>query len=296
MRSALVDRFENKAVEMATMPQQIEYSGNRAVDEVTRIHWEGNIKPISWNMTILLPNGKPDRLAQDILAEVVYWYRAVIVRDEQNPNRVTWRKKFKADLLQMSYTQLQSLFGESKKTIQRALANLERLGVIKRIFKTIKTPNFTMGNVMYIAVNPDVLFDLTYPKMPEAPEPYSFEADVDLSPVAFEADDPDYEIVDEIASEDVFAGESACAVRGDTPMDKSVQRVEHICPDITETTTETTYPHPIPTITGRLSDARARVSSLDWVDGVEDKAKGKDGIDGVGGTCAREARRRSTGA
>lgn len=138
-------------------------TGNAKVDEVTKLRITGNIVPPIWFQTILTASGKPYLLAILILAEIVYWYRAGEKRSETE-NKTTYYKKFKADLLQLSYSKIEEKFGCTHKQAQAALVALERLGVIKREFRTIYTDGgFKLGNVMYIDMNPSVLEELTYP-------------------------------------------------------------------------------------------------------------------------------------
>lgn len=57
------------------------------------------------------------------------------------------------------------MLGESKKTVKQAMDRLEYLEVIRREFRTIELKNGTLcNNVMYINLNPAVLFTLTYPE------------------------------------------------------------------------------------------------------------------------------------
>ena len=56
-------------------------SGNQIVDAMGSLNITGNIIPTIWYRTILRENGKPYLLAIAILADIVYWYRPVEVRD-----------------------------------------------------------------------------------------------------------------------------------------------------------------------------------------------------------------------
>lgn len=137
-------------------------TGNKIVDEVSKINFSGNITPRTWRKTITKENGKPYPLARDILAEFVYWYRAKEEVDEDT-HEITMEKKFRDDLLFMSYKKLSEEFGESKRVLRDALNRLESIGVIKRHYRTITyTDGTTVNNVMYIELIPDVLVTLTY--------------------------------------------------------------------------------------------------------------------------------------
>ena len=57
-------------------------TGIEAVDRIGHINISGDVKPRIWHKTIVNEQGKPQRLAMDILSEIVYWYRPQEVRDE----------------------------------------------------------------------------------------------------------------------------------------------------------------------------------------------------------------------
>ncbi len=138
-------------------------TGNKIVDEVSKINFSGDIMPRIWRKTITKENGKPYALARDILSDFVYWYRASEIVNEKTLE-ITMKKKFRDDLLYKSYEQLCEEFGESKRVIRDALKRLEDLGVIKRLFRTVTCSNgMILNNVMYIELIPSVLMELTYP-------------------------------------------------------------------------------------------------------------------------------------
>ena len=102
-------------------------------------------------------------LAINILADIVYWYRPTEHRDETTLS-VSYTKKFlDDDFLQRSYDQLMQLFNITKKQAYDAIVALEKLGVIKRHFRTIYTTSIPIANVMFIELIPEVLKELTYP-------------------------------------------------------------------------------------------------------------------------------------
>ena len=141
-------------------------SGNKAVDEMLEISFEGNIIPQAWYRTILRENGKPYLLAITILSDIVYWYRPTIVRDEPTGQLVGIRKKFKSDALQKSYRAYSDLYGESKRSVKQAFDTLEAIGVIRRDFRDMRdeSDNILAVNIMYIYLNVDVLKALTFPQ------------------------------------------------------------------------------------------------------------------------------------
>lgn len=139
-------------------------SGNPTVDAMAEIHITGNITPSIWYKTILRENGKPYRLAIDILADIVYWYRPMEMRDERTGGIIGWKKKFKADLLQKSYRQYAEFFGESIRSVEAAMKYLQSLGVITRVPRNIQTEDGSINyNVTFLKLNVEVLYNLTYP-------------------------------------------------------------------------------------------------------------------------------------
>lgn len=48
-----------------------------------------------------------------------------------------FRKKFKADILQRNYQQLADQFGISKREAVNAVVELEKIGVVRRVFRTV---------------------------------------------------------------------------------------------------------------------------------------------------------------
>ena len=140
-------------------------TGIEAVDRIGHINISGDVKPRIWHKTIVNEQGKPQRLAMDILAEIVYWYRPVEVRDERTGEVIGWKKKFASDMLQKDYNYFMDSYGESEKTISRALAFLEGLGVIRRHRKSIRLKSGTIAhNVLFIELMVDKLYELTYPQ------------------------------------------------------------------------------------------------------------------------------------
>lgn len=139
-------------------------SGNAAVDSMGKINISGNVIPQMWYRTVIKDNGKPHLLAVTVLADIVYWYRPSEVRDEGTGQVTGWKKRFKGDMLQKTYQQYSDLFGESKRSIKAAFDRLEGLGVIKRFFRNVTCSNgIVLNNIMFISLDTDVLYRLTYP-------------------------------------------------------------------------------------------------------------------------------------
>lgn len=138
-------------------------TGNSACDKLAKMSFEGNVTPANWFHTIIDNRGKPHLAAITLLADIVYWYRPILVRDELTGRITGYRKKFQADLLQKSYNDLSKSFGMSRSQIHRALDFLEDLGVIDRVFRNVEIMGQLVSNVMYIDLKADRLAELTYP-------------------------------------------------------------------------------------------------------------------------------------
>lgn len=137
-------------------------SGNRIVDEMYGIDITGNVIPLNWFKTIKRPNGKPNSVAIMLLSDFVYWYRPRLVRNEQTGEFIGIEKRFKADLLQRSYKQLAEQFGYSKRQVTDAVKELEILGVVRRVFRSVSLGMQTLNNVLYIELVPKRLIELTF--------------------------------------------------------------------------------------------------------------------------------------
>lgn len=145
-------------------------SGNSIVDAVACMQFTGNVIPQRWYKNILKDTGKPDLLAIVLLAEIVYWYRPIEERDEATGQLTGFRTRFHNDLLQRDYSAFAKQFGENKRNIRDAMARLEKLGVIRRDFRTIVTPTgMRCSNVLFIELIPKKLYEITNDRVPNLP-------------------------------------------------------------------------------------------------------------------------------
>lgn len=138
-------------------------TGNAIVDQNAKLNISGNVIPQMWYRTIIRDSGKPNLTAIIILADIVYWYKPAEIRDENTGLVVAVKKKFKADLLQRSYQQISEQFGISKKEATNAVIFLEKLGVVRRVFRTINVNGLVVNNVLYLELVVERLKELTYP-------------------------------------------------------------------------------------------------------------------------------------
>ena len=125
-------------------------TGSPIVDRMCRLQFTGNVIPAAWYRTITRDNGKPNLTAIIILSDVVYWYRPVEIRDELTGQLCGFRKKFKADILQRNYQQLADQFGISKREAVNAVVELEKIGVVRRVFRTVRKGGMRNSNVLFL--------------------------------------------------------------------------------------------------------------------------------------------------
>ena len=146
-------------------------TGNAAVDAIATMAVTGNVIPATWYKTITTSSGKADLVAINILSDVLYWYRPREVRDEYTGDVIAYQKRFASDYLQRNYEQLSEHFGISKRQAKDAVVRLEELGAVKRIFRNVECGAGMMGNVMFIAIDPKRIAELTYPEQSTCPDP-----------------------------------------------------------------------------------------------------------------------------
>ena len=138
-----------------------------AVVAIGQLHFEGNIIPHTWYKAITFPNGKPDVNGILILAEIVYWYRPTVERDEATGEVINIRKKFKADKLQRSYQSFADQFGLTRRQCEDAISRLVERGYITKETRTVDTSSGKLGNVLFVEPVTDAIqrissYDKTY--------------------------------------------------------------------------------------------------------------------------------------
>jgi len=124
-----------------------------AVTAITELAITGNVIPIRWYQELRTSTKRstPAHVAIQILADIVYWYRAVEVRDEATGQTKGQRRKFRADRLQVSYSRYMDLLGYSKSVVKRAFDFLVDRQCIVREFRTVRMDDGRpASNVMFV--------------------------------------------------------------------------------------------------------------------------------------------------
>lgn len=146
-------------------------TGHPIVDAIGDLHFEGNITPHEWYQSPLLnslPPGsakhKPNLVAITLLANIIYWYRPAIVRDERTQRIVAANVKFGEHELYLDYQEWADHFGLTKRQVQDAITFLHHRGIIVR---TVRKPDIRV----YIRPVPDAINRLGEGDTSDAPKP-----------------------------------------------------------------------------------------------------------------------------
>lgn len=153
-----------RAVPSVAESQRKPRNANAVVAAISEIHFQGNILPLSWLQHPLLhyDSGKVNLNAAVILSDIVYWYRATEVRDEESGKVVSRRRKFDYDMLQKSNQAWADLFGLTKRQVQAAVAFLKKRGLIDTELRNIKTKGgLICSNVQFVEPVPEMIAKIT---------------------------------------------------------------------------------------------------------------------------------------
>lgn len=135
------------------------YDTKKVIIQMAKFNIKGNIVDRDWFKNLTYKNGKPNMNAIIILSEIVYWYRPKVVKCG---NIYKLKKKFNADMLQKSYQDLANTFNLSKRQVKSACDFLKEKGLIDIEFRDIVTSEGKkLNNVMFIALNPEKLFEIS---------------------------------------------------------------------------------------------------------------------------------------
>lgn len=138
-------------------------TGNKAVDALIDYRPPSVAIPHMWFQTIVYKNGKPNMNAIIILAEIVYWYRPSVEKNETTGEFLGYKKRFKADLLQKNRSGFSKTFGLTKDQVYTALKTLEEMGIITNHLRQIDLMDTTLNNVRFIELHAEQLKGITYP-------------------------------------------------------------------------------------------------------------------------------------
>ena len=135
-------------------------TGNKIVDAISRLGI--NSIPDAWYQNLRRKNSKTlNSLAVLVLWDLLYWYKWTEVKDETSGLVIGYKKKFKADLLQRSYSAIADKFGVTKRVAMDTVIFLEELGVIRKECRTITVGNQKLGNVLFIALVPEKIAEIS---------------------------------------------------------------------------------------------------------------------------------------
>lgn len=138
---------------------------NPVVVQFGQLHFEGNVTPHAWYQSPLLQNekGKPNLVAITLLADVVYWYRPVILRDEVSGRETGRRQKFTADRLQKNYQKWGEVFGLTLRQVEDAMAFLKGNGLVTVETRAVVTEFGTFPNCAFIEPVYAAIKTITFP-------------------------------------------------------------------------------------------------------------------------------------
>lgn len=143
-----------------------EYHVPYSVKVMGDLNMEGNIIPHEWYKHIKFENEKVDINSIVILAEIVYWHRPTVIKDEATGMIKGYKKKFKADLLQRTYESFANQFGLSKRQVSDAIKRLEKAGLVTRVFRNIMVGGMFISNVLFIKLHADKVKEITLGTVP----------------------------------------------------------------------------------------------------------------------------------
>lgn len=113
-------------------------SGCHIADQINTLEIVGNIIPHLWYKNITFSSGKPHFVAIALLADIIYWYRPTMIRDDSGMI-IGAKTKFKADMLQKSYQAFADTYGFTKRQVKDAVDFLVDHHLLVREFRTIST-------------------------------------------------------------------------------------------------------------------------------------------------------------
>ena len=136
------------------------FTGNAIVDAISKLGI--NSIPDAWYQNLRRQKTNTlNPLAVLVLWDLMYWYKWTEIKDESSGLVVGYKKKFKADLLQRSYSAIANKFGVTKRVAMETIMFLEELGVVKKECRTITVGEQKIGNVLFIALVPEKIAEIS---------------------------------------------------------------------------------------------------------------------------------------
>lgn len=144
------------------------YNMEETIKEITDLSFpENNLIsiPLPWYQHICFKNGKTDDKAIRLLADIVYWYRAILNKNSITGEIISYEKKFNSEMLQCSISEFSKRLKMTKNEVNAAIERLEEAGLIVRHLKTIKIgEKVTLINVQHVAPVVDAIRSITVKK------------------------------------------------------------------------------------------------------------------------------------
>lgn len=138
----------------------MKFTGNAIVDAISKLGI--NSIPDAWYQNLRRQKTNTlNPLAVLVLWDLMYWYKWTEIKDESSGLVVGYKKKFKADLLQRSYSAIANKFGVTKRVAMETIMFLEELGVVKKECRTITVGEQKIGNVLFIALVPEKVAEIS---------------------------------------------------------------------------------------------------------------------------------------
>lgn len=142
----------------------VKYDLTDEVERIGKMNFQGNVTvtPHTWYQNIKMDSGAVDFISIALMSEILYWYRPTYARDESTGALISVKKKFKADALQRSKASFAKQFGITERQVKDALSRLEKLGLIKRDYRTVQAGDLVLSNVLFIIIFTDKIEQITF--------------------------------------------------------------------------------------------------------------------------------------
>lgn len=132
------------------------------VQAITAMNITGNVIPTEWLKYICHPGGSPDLLAAWILADVVYWYRAQQVRDEETGGVRGYRERFAGEVLRYNYVVRAKHFGFTDRQVRDAVHRLEKMGLVTVDVRADYIGDQFVGSLVFVTPVPEGIRKITF--------------------------------------------------------------------------------------------------------------------------------------